>query len=462
MDSLTYEYGSDNRLLTLQENASSTTSDYTYDDNGNIVSIQEDGANKFRTMHYENRNLPVFMELDDFTDIIYLYNAEGQRIFKKVDKDTAEHYIMDGSQNVGLFTENSSLTYWNIVANGTMGRLKANGDKLFYIKDHLGSTRVVVNTAGNILEILDYYPFGLIMSREPFGPFEKTKEQFTGKELNAETGWHHLGARPYDAIIGRFPIVDPLANHSPGWSPYNYTKNNPINHFDPTGLQEEEAKEEKKEKSFFEILVEFLKAQFPDIDIKIIEEPPTHVDPKPIAKEVGKVFGEGEEVNKAVDAIVLGKKTGQPPTPDPKRIIAHNIINENKEPPFANDAKVGKYEGKKGWYDNKGRFISKGDKPGEWHVYPNRKTKNPKWNGQKPRRIWMATAMAIRPMRRLPAVQGRIYDSNMTAGATCVLSKTPTCAKGVMTWYSTNMTASTARPRWVWPNPMRPFQPGAI
>ena len=105
---------------------------------------------------------------------------------------------MDGSQNVGLLAENGSLTYWNMVAAGTAGRLKANGDKFFYIKDHLGSTRVVVNTAGNVLEILDYYPFGLIMPREPFGPFEKTKEQFTGKELDAETGTYHIVWRRYD------------------------------------------------------------------------------------------------------------------------------------------------------------------------------------------------------------------------------------------------------------------------
>ena len=61
--------------------------------------------------------------------------------------------------------------------------------------------------------------------------------------------------------------------------------------------------------------------------------------------------------------------------------------NWKKEPPaFAKDAKWGKNSsGKKGWIDKKGNFITKGDKPGEWHVNPNPKTRNPLWNGQKPR-----------------------------------------------------------------------------
>ena len=59
---------------------------------------------------------------------------------------------------------------------------------------------------------------------------------------------------------------------------------------------------------------------------------------------------------------------------------------EKGKPPFAKDAKKGKKEGKWGWFDDKGNFITTGDKPGEWHVEPNRHTRDPSWEGQPPRK----------------------------------------------------------------------------
>jgi RHS repeat-associated protein len=56
------------------------------------------------------------------------------------------------------------------------------------------------------------------------------------------------------------------------------------------------------------------------------------------------------------------------------------------KPPFADDAKAGKNnKGVKGWFDKKGNFVTKGDKPGEWHVNPNPKNRNPLWRGEKPK-----------------------------------------------------------------------------
>jgi uncharacterized protein RhaS with RHS repeats len=52
----------------------------------------------------------------------------------------------------------------------------------FYVKDHLGSTRAVVDEAGDVVEAYDYYPFGLQSRsyKEKGDPL--TKETFTGKE----------------------------------------------------------------------------------------------------------------------------------------------------------------------------------------------------------------------------------------------------------------------------------------
>jgi RHS repeat-associated protein len=62
-----------------------------------------------------------------------------------------------------------------------------------------------------------------------------TKEGFTGKERDKHSGLDYFGARYYDAGIGKWLSVDPLADNYYSWSPYNYSMNDPINKYDPDG-----------------------------------------------------------------------------------------------------------------------------------------------------------------------------------------------------------------------------------
>ena len=106
----------------------------------------------------------------------------------------------------------------------------------YYVKDHLGSIRMTVKEDGTVAGYDDYYPFGMVMdgrSGNTSNPDDLYK--FTGKERDIETGYDYFGARFYDSRIGRWLSVDPLADKYPGWSPYNYTMNNPLRFVDPDG-----------------------------------------------------------------------------------------------------------------------------------------------------------------------------------------------------------------------------------
>ncbi len=117
---------------------------------------------------------------------------------------------------------------------------------IYQYKDHLGNVRVSYgrDSAGNIevMDKNDYYPFGMNHlnpdSESYFGQSSYKNYKYNGKELQ-ETGMYDYGARFYMPDIGRWGVVDPLAESHPEMTPFRYSFNNPINAVDPTGMLED-------------------------------------------------------------------------------------------------------------------------------------------------------------------------------------------------------------------------------
>jgi RHS repeat-associated protein len=101
----------------------------------------------------------------------------------------------------------------------------------FVIKDHLGSTRVIMNQNNQVTSSYHYSPFGEIMYSTNGN---NLTYQYTGQEKDEEFGLHNFRARMYDSQLKKFYSVDPMEHFE--WSPYNYCFDNPINLSDFSGM----------------------------------------------------------------------------------------------------------------------------------------------------------------------------------------------------------------------------------
>ena len=86
---------------------------------------------------------------------------------------------------------------------------------------------------------LNAYPFGL-QHRGYNNVINGTEHpyDYQGKENQKELGlnWHDFGWRNYDTALGRWMVIDPLAEKRYELTPYNYVQNSPMFRIDPDGL----------------------------------------------------------------------------------------------------------------------------------------------------------------------------------------------------------------------------------
>ena len=186
-------------------------------------------SEKLADIQYNFINLPSRIEFENGHVISYLYDADGIKLRTThiIGSDTTVtdycgNVIYENGIPVKLLTEAGYVTL-------------ADSKYHYFVQDHLGNNRVVVDQSGNVEEVNHYYPFGGLLSSSVSNAVQPYK--YNGKELDRKNGldWYDYGARMYDAALGRWHVVDPMSEKYYSWSPYTYCKNNPVLRIDLDG-----------------------------------------------------------------------------------------------------------------------------------------------------------------------------------------------------------------------------------
>lgn len=226
-----------NPAINTSDNRLSTSDGYTFDNSGNTT--RDANSRKFT---YDGENKQIKVETVDTNGNVtgllgeYWYDGDG----KRVKKDSFENnewittiFVYDAS---GKLVEEYST------------KVETTNAKVSYLtNDHLGSPRITTDRDGQTISRRDFQPFGeeIATSQRTQGlgyTDDAVRQKFTLYERDIETDLDFAQARMYANRLGRFTTVDPIKMTDDRMidpqqiNLYIYTRNNPLNFIDPTGM----------------------------------------------------------------------------------------------------------------------------------------------------------------------------------------------------------------------------------
>jgi RHS repeat-associated protein len=254
------DYANPHAVTQIANGLSTTT--FTYDNNGNVTQKTTDGTTTTYVWDYANR-LTALGVLGATTT--YGYDAFGNRVLQTGTSTTYVYpnkwYSIASSTGSGAKYSTTTEYVFNsdslvaTIDQQTAGGTATGTAKTRYIHpDHLGSTNVVTDENGNLVQTLDYYPYG--STRVSVATSTNEKRQFIGQFTDDST-LSYLNARYYDPSRGEFLSEDPtvLAVGTPDQlkqlsqrdqraflsdpqqlNSYSYGRDNPVTQKDPNGL----------------------------------------------------------------------------------------------------------------------------------------------------------------------------------------------------------------------------------
>jgi len=207
---------------------------YAYTDNGELKTQSVAG----QTVRYDydvSGNLRA-AALADGSNVDYLIDGRNRRIGKKVNGNLVQGFLYQDQLNPAAELDGAGSIRARFIY-GTKSHvpdyLVKDGQTYRIVSDHLGSVRLVVDTAtGTVVQRMEYDAYGYVIqdTNPGFQPFG-----FAGGIYDQSTKLTRFGARDYDAATGRWTAKDPIRFEGKDSNLYGYVGNDPINFVDPTG-----------------------------------------------------------------------------------------------------------------------------------------------------------------------------------------------------------------------------------
>ena len=226
------EYDVNNRLLTYNGEA------VTYDADGNMIHGPLNGV--MTDFAYDCRN-----RLIQAGDTGYTYDAENHRTVVET-KTSVTRYVVDSQPELTRIlqavetdkaTGESRTTYYTYGTGLIAQEEDQTGYQLYHF-NHLGSTTLITDASGQVIQTFEYNPYGELLDGE-IGTYRFLFNGEYGVVTDAN-GLYYMRARYYNVDIKRFMNQDVIVGsveNSPSLNRYAYVEGNPVNYLDPFGLE---------------------------------------------------------------------------------------------------------------------------------------------------------------------------------------------------------------------------------
>jgi len=221
-----------NLSLNSSNPSSNQISGWSYDAAGNTLNTGA-GTESY-TWNAEERMATVASSL--YGDDTYVYDGDGERVKKASGK---VYWHGAGGEVLAESDLGGNITAEYVFFDGErLARIDASGSVDYYLSDKLGSSAVVTDSGGNVLDDSDFLPFG---DELDFASSSGNAYKYTGLERDADQLDHTLN-RQYSSNFGRWMTPDPggrkvvKLDDPQTWNMYAYVGNNPTSLNDPSGL----------------------------------------------------------------------------------------------------------------------------------------------------------------------------------------------------------------------------------